>query len=417
VDDVSSYTDITCTEGPLVPVLHAATTRVDIEGTQVGLADIAELYALFTQVTDPRRPRGVRHGIATVLTVMVLVVLAGARNFREAGDQGADLPALLLRAARARRDPRTGALVAPSGSTLRRVVENIDADAADLLVCQWVAARVRRQHDTDSVAGRRHGIAMDGKTVRRSGAGDPDVNVQLFSAMLHDQAVVIAQIRVPGDTNEITQVEPLLDQVDLAGAVITGDAAHTQTGTARYICQRGGDYVLTLKANQPTLLGSVAAKLFAATDADHHLEVDHSHGRRVHRQIWTTSAEGIDFPGAAQIFRIRRDVFDAVGERISKEIVHGITSLDAREATAEAVAAWVRQHWGVENKIHWVRDVVFAEDHQNAYLGAAAHGMALFRNLAIGLIRLAGHTQIKRTVQRIAADRTRILPLLAASRP
>jgi predicted transposase YbfD/YdcC len=71
----------------------------------------------------------------------------------------------------------------------------------------------------------------------------------------------------------------------------------------------------------------------------------------------------------------------------------------------------------VENKIHWVRDVVFAEDHQNAYLGAAAHGMALFRNLAIGLIRLAGHTQIKRTVQRIAADRTRILPLLAASRP
>jgi hypothetical protein len=114
VDDVSSHTDIICTEGPLVPVLHAATTRVDIEGTEVGLADIAELYALFTQVSDPRRPRGVRHGIATVLTVMVLVVLAGARNFREAGDQAADLPDLLLHAAVARRDPRTGALVALS---------------------------------------------------------------------------------------------------------------------------------------------------------------------------------------------------------------------------------------------------------------------------------------------------------------
>jgi predicted transposase YbfD/YdcC len=403
-----------------VPVSHAATTRVDAEGAEVGLADIAELYALFTQVTDPRAPRGVRHGIATVLTVMVLVVLAGARNFREAGDQAADLPGLLLRAARARRDPRTGALVAPSASTLRRVVENIDTDAADLLVCQWIAARARRPHHSDSADGgadRRQGIAMDGKTIRRSGAGNPDVNVKLFSAMLHDQAVVIAQIRIPDDTNETTQVGPLLDRVDLAGAVVTGDAAHTQTGTARYLRQRGADYVLTLKGNQPTLLGSVTAKLFAATDPGHYLEIDHSHGRRVHRQIWTTTAEGIDFPGAAQIFRIRRDVFNAVGERISKEIVHGITSLDAHRAAAEAVAAWVRQHWGVENKIHWVRDVVFAEDHQNAYLGAAAHGMALFRNLAIGLIRLAGHTQIKRTLQHIAGDRTRILPLLAASRP
>ncbi|HKH52218.1 MAG TPA: ISAs1 family transposase [Mycobacterium sp.] len=410
-----------------MPVSHAATTCVDTEGAEVGLAEIAELYALFTQVTDPRAPRGVRHGIATVLTVMVLVVLAGARNFREAGDQAADLPGLLLRAARARRDRRTGALVAPSASTLRRVVENIDTDAADLLVCQWIAARARRPQHSDSADGgtadRRHGIAIDGKTIRRSGAGDPDANVKLFSAMRHEQAVIIAQICVPHDTNEITQVGPLLDRVDLAGAVVTGDAAHTQTGTARYLQDRGADYVLTLKANKPTLLATVAAKLFAATDtatdteAGNHLEIDRGHGRIVHRQIWTTTADGIDFPGAAQIFRIRRDVFNAVGERISKEIVHGITSLDAHRAAAEAVAAWVRQHWGVENKIHWVRDVVFAEDHQNAYLGAAAHGMALFRNLAIGLIRLAGHTQIKRTLQHIAGDRTRILPLLAASRP
>jgi predicted transposase YbfD/YdcC len=110
-------------------------------------------------------------------------------------------------------------------------------------------------------------------------------------------------------------------------------------------------------------------------------------------------------------------VFDHTGQRISKEIVHGITSLDLHEVTAQALARWVRQHWGIENRIHWVRDVVFAEDHQNSYLGQTAHAMALFRNLAIGLIRLAGHTQIKRTLERIAADRTRILPLLAASRP
>jgi hypothetical protein len=82
---------------------------------------------------------------------------------------------------------------------------------------------------------------MDGKTVRRSGAGNPDANVKLFSAMLHEQAVVIAQIRVPDTTTEVTQVAELLDPVNLAGAVVTGDAAHPQTDTATYICGRGAD--------------------------------------------------------------------------------------------------------------------------------------------------------------------------------
>jgi len=128
------------------------------------------LYALFGQVIDPRRPRGIPHHVAAVLTVMVFAVLAGARNFREAGDRAADLPPLLLHAAGTRCDPRGGELVAPRGSTLRRVVQDID----------------------------------------------------------------------------------------------------------------------------------------------------HSRGRTVHRQIWATDADGIDFPGAAQVFRIRRDVFDPFGQRISK---------------------------------------------------------------------------------------------------
>jgi predicted transposase YbfD/YdcC len=319
------------------------------EEADLGLADVAELHALFAQVPDPRQPRGVRHQIGAVLTVMVFAVLAGARNFREAGDRAADLPAPLLQAAQTRRDPRTGELVAPCASTLRRVVEDIDVDAADLLVCQWVADRARRGHsDGDAATDGLWGLAMDGKVVRRSGAGDPGDNVKLFSAMLHNQAVVIAQLRVPHDTTEVTQVEPLLDPVDLTGAVVTGDAAHTQTHTAAYLCRRDADYVFTLKGNQPSLLDSVIAKLAATNDPDHHLDIDHSRGRIVHRQIWATDASGIDFPGAGQVFRIRRDVFDPCGQRISKEIVHGITSL--AEATAEAVAAWVRQHWGIETR-------------------------------------------------------------------
>ncbi len=95
-----------------MPVSHAPMAGVSSEAAEVGLAAVAELYALFAQVVDPRRPRGIRHHVAAVLTLMVFAVLAGARNFREAGDRAADLPPLLLQAAGARCDPRTGELVA-----------------------------------------------------------------------------------------------------------------------------------------------------------------------------------------------------------------------------------------------------------------------------------------------------------------
>jgi hypothetical protein len=142
------------------------------------------------------------------------------------------------------------------------VVEDIDVDAADLLVCQWISNRARHG---DAAADGLWGLAMDGKVVRRSGAGDPGDNVKLFSAMLHDQAVVIAQLRVPDTTTEVTQVEQLLDPVDLTGAVVTGDAAHTQTHTAAYICRREADYVFTLKGNQPSLLDGVIATRCCST--------------------------------------------------------------------------------------------------------------------------------------------------------
>jgi hypothetical protein len=119
-----------------VSVSHTPAAGTGNTDAVVDLADIAELYAVFAQVPDPRRPPGIRHHIATVLTVTVLFGAAGAANFRQAGDRVKDLPPLLLAAAGARRHRRTGQPVAPCADTLRRVAEGIDADAADLLVCR-----------------------------------------------------------------------------------------------------------------------------------------------------------------------------------------------------------------------------------------------------------------------------------------
>jgi hypothetical protein len=148
-----------------------------------------------------------------------------------------------------------------------------------------------------------------------------------------------------------------------------------------------------------------------ATSADPSTE--QRNGYRITRTIWTAPATGIDFPAAVQAFRLRRDVYAPDGQRISKHIIHGITSLTS---SAAEIAGYVRTHWWIENKLHSVRDVLLGEDTHHAWLGTVAHTMAALRNLAIALIRLAGHTRIKQIMERHHADKMLIPALLNASR-
>ncbi len=403
---------------------HAPDPRCSTTGhPDAGVAGVRALADLFGGIADPRKLRGIRHQIGAVLTVMVLAVLAGARNFREIADRGAELPDDLLTLAGCRVHPATGDHVIPSAATIRRVAHGLDADATDQHVSAWLRTEALARTIARDAAGEQAdtlvAVAMDGKTIRNTiePGGAEGSEIKLFSALTHAEAIVIAQHRIPAGTNEITQVRALLTGVDLRGVVVTGDAAHACQATAAHIAtDRGGHYALTVKGNHPGLLTQVAAVLPpAAPGSEHHVAEDRSHGRIVRRAIWVAPADGIDFPGAAQVFRIRRDTFDHLGRRLSKEVVHGVTSLTAEQATPEQIAGLVRNHWRIENKSHWVRDVVYREDHQQAYAGTGAQVMATLRNLALGLLRLAGITQITRTLQRIAADRTRILPIIAAA--
>jgi predicted transposase YbfD/YdcC len=373
-------------------------------------------------VPDPRKVRGIRHHIGVVLTVMVCAVLAGARNFREIADRATELPPDLLSEIGCRRHPLTGGYVVASEPTLRRIAHGIDADRADERVCRWMsdqASALALVRAADPRETRLVAVAMDGKVIRNTipPDGAEGSEIKLFSALLHEQAIVIAQRRIPAGTNEITQVKDLLVGVDLTNVVVTGDAAHAQDATAAHLAvERGGAYVLTVKGNRPGLLAQIAGALPPAVPGtEHYREDDRSKGRIVRRMIWVAPAKGIDFPGATQVFQIRRDTFDHAGNWLSKEIVHGVTSLSAHQADPELLAGLVRRHWRIENTSHWVRDVVYREDDQHAYAGTGAQVMATLRNLALGLLRLAGLTQITRTLQRIAADRTRIFPIVAAA--
>lgn len=236
--------------------------------------------------------------------------------------------------------------------------------------------------------------------------------------MLHDEAVTIAQVRVPDGTNEITQVEHLLHGITMPGdgrVLVTFDAAHTQRETAEYVKgKRGFDYLMTVKGNQPTLREEVLDKCGALlAEAAHDVVEERARGRINRWSCWITDAKGIGFPYVRQVACIRRDILDLAGVRLRKELAFVITSSPRDQESAADVNAHIRKHWRIENKSHYVRDTVWREDANQAYTGNGPHTMDTLRNLAAGLVRPGGVDCIKEATERVCRDRNRALHFMA----
>jgi predicted transposase YbfD/YdcC len=375
-----------------------------------GSGKIPGLLEVLALIPDPRKRRGRRYLLVFILAVAVACALAGARNFREAGDHAADLPQDVLARLGGRPHPLLRRIIAPSETRIRTLVHAIGADLLDEIIGGWL----RDLAGTGRLDGLLTAIAIDGKWLR----GVADGQVKLFAAMLHENKVIIAQHRIPDETTEATQVKTLLAAVDLSGAVVTADAVHAQRETADYIAgnkedgNRESDYFLLVKGNRPSLQRAVfdAIQEQGPREPDH-TELDYGHGRIIRRSIWVASADGIDFPHASQVARIRRDRYDADGTQISKEIVHAVTSLGTGQASATGLAAIARGQWGIES-VHWLRDTAWREDQNTGYAGNGPQVMACLRNIAVSLLHIAGVTEILRTLQAICRDRNRILDYL-----
>jgi predicted transposase YbfD/YdcC len=391
-----------------MPVSHAPVpSRALITAGQERAPGLLEALA---QIADPRRRRGRRFTLTFTLAVALMCVLAGARSFREIGDQAADLPQDMLAALGGIPCPLRRKIPVPSEKRIRTLLQDLDGDALDTVIGGWLRSLAAAGKPARPQDGPPEHVAIDGKWLRGVGDGQ----VKLFSALQHGDGVIIAQTRIPDDTNETTQVKALLDTIDLTGAVVTADAAHASRDTAAYIAgQRGADYLLTVKGNTPGLQRAIYDKIQAGCDAaaPDHSHTDRSHGRVVRRSLWAITADGIDFPHAAQVIRIRRDTLDIDGTMIAKEIVHAATSLDAERATPADLAGLARGQWAIE-AVHWIRDTAYREDHSSGYAGDGPQVMATLRNAAISLLRIAGITQIARTLQVFSRDRTRILDVI-----
>jgi predicted transposase YbfD/YdcC len=354
------------------------------------------LLDLLAQVPDPRKKRGRRHALAGLLAVGIAAVIAGSKSFAAIGQWAGDAGPDVLAALGAERGPA-------EESTYRRAFALVSADVLDRVLGAWLHTRAAR-------AGGRLVIAIDGKTVRgaKSKGGKAP---HLVAALAHGIGAVLGQVAVDEKSNEIPAVRELLKAfASLAGVVITIDALHTQHDTAQVILERRADYVMTVKANMPTLYRQLKKLPWARIPAASSVSKDH--GRRARRTIKVALAPSwTEFDGAAQVAQLRRTVTKK--GRKTVEVVYLITS--DRRADPATLAAWVRGHWHIENKLHWVRDVTYQEDKSLVRTGNAPHVMASLRSLAISLLRLDGHANIAAANRHHARDPQRTLKLLQSA--
>jgi predicted transposase YbfD/YdcC len=364
-------------------------------------------------VVDPRKRRGVRYGLVVVLAAAVCAVAAGARSLVAVAEWVADLPdevAVVLGVDRR----------CPSESTIRRLLGKLDPDRLDAVLGGFV----QRLCAQTAPAGRRRVLAVDGKTVRGSRHLDPAgaqvAGRHLLAVIDQRTRVVLGQVAVDGKTSEINRFAPLLDTLaglDLAGAVFTADALHTQREHVADLHARGAHWVLTVKGNQPRLRRQLAELPWRGV-GEGHRSVETGHGRREIRVLKVvTIAAGIAFPHARQAIQVTRrtrPVSARTGRkgRWRTETVYAITDLAPHQARPDELAAWIRGHWQIENGLHWVRDVTFGEDASRVRAGNSPQVMASLRNLAISLHRIAGATNIAKALRHHARDALRPLHLL-----
>jgi predicted transposase YbfD/YdcC len=236
--------------------------------------------------------------------------------------------------------------------------------------------------------------------------------VHLLGALDHASGAVLGQTVVAGKTNEINAFAPLLDRIDITGVIITADALHTQHRHADYLRGRGAHYVLTVKGNQPSLHRQLRALPWTHIPTVD-ITRDKGHGRVESRTLKLAAlTTEIGFPHARlaiQIVRRRRSLTSRTG---NTETGYAITDMTWREIGCDQLAEAIRGHWGIENRLHWIRDVVFAEDHSQIRTGTGPAVMATLRNLAVSLHRLNGAANIAAACRHVSRHPNRVLPLL-----
>lgn len=342
------------------------------------------LLSHFSSLSDPRVERTRAHPLVNILVITVCAVICGADDWVSVADYG-EMKAGWLGGFL---DLRNGI---PSHDTFGRVFSLLDPKELQTCFVNWIKSVAKL---TDGEV-----VAIDGKKLNGSADAPKGHHaIHMVSAWACENRLVLGQLRVDEKSNEMKAVPQLLDLLDLSGCIVTLDAMSTHREIAEAIHVRDADYVLPLKENQPTLrtavaeyfdyAGQVAAQQRATLHSTR--TVDNEHGRLETREYFLTDAidwlPGVTgkqpWPGLRSIGMVRTQ--RTVGDKQSSDVRYYLTSLPAN---VHKFAQAVRNHWCIENQLHWVLDVAFDEDNNRSRTGHSAHNLAIVHHIALNLIK------------------------------
>ena len=354
--------------------------------------ELGSLYDRFQQISDPRKAHGKRYSLVTLLVVIFMAKLCGKDKPMEIADWAKNHADELAELLKLRRNWM------PHHNTIRRVFHSIIDE--DELNC--MAQKYSQQEQT----GKGKLLAMDGKALRGTRIVGQERSDHVLSVYDVCDQQVLAQAVVDTKENEIVVAPQVLEQVSLAGKIVTGDALHTQRVASGMIVGKGGDFIWPVKENHPRMYDDIQ-RLFTpdkpkpgfgkiTTDFQTATKVNSGHGRLEKRSIQTSAMlnDYLDWPGIKQVYRLERKIsWIRQGEvfKTSCEIEFGITSLSREHVSPDQLLLFRKQHWLIETGLHYRRDVTFHEDATRMTIGAAGRILAIIHNLVIGLIKRAGY--------------------------
>lgn len=337
----------------------------------------------FADLSDPRIDRTKLHALSDILVIAVSAVICGAEGWTDIEEFGKSKEGWLRKLL-----PLTNGI--PSHDTFRRVFERLDPDQFEACFLSWIK----------SLAPMTGQVAIDGKTLR--GSHDQTKGkkaLHLVSAWASECRLVLGQVATAEKSNEITAIPELLTMLDLSGCLVTIDAMGCQTNIAAQIIAQEGDYLLAVKDNQKNLAHDVTELFdieFAQTEPfegfahEYAKTIDKGHGRIEIRECWIiTDPELLQYLRNFEVWSELKTIALVRGTRR----VNGVESVQDRyyisslTGDARTILQAVRHHWGIENSLHWVLDVVFREDQARMRQGDTAHNFAMLRHIALNLLR------------------------------
>ena len=342
------------------------------------MTSVAAIFDHFETLTDPRIDRNKRHLLHEMVVIALCAAICGAEGWADVERFGKTKLTWFRRFLELEHG-------IPSHDTFGRVFARLDTHEFLLCLQAWV------QHFQSAL--REQGIAIDGKTLRRSfdhATGQSALHV--VSAWATDLRICLGQVAVDEKSNEITAVPRLLQLLELSGAVVTLDAMHCQKETAMAIRDGQADYLLTVKGNQQTLYQRLLDLFAEYGEQDYqvrglrrHTTIEKSHGREERREYYVAPAPADlkatwkDLQTIGMVFRQRQ-----VGDKLHEETMFFISSLPPR---VRKLAKHLRGHWGIENSLHWVLDVTFREDDSRIRKGNGPEIASMFRKLALNILQ------------------------------